>query len=505
MSATCDTFVMPCKHLCLCSDCAMTLQLRMLTTQNGQTAVRCPLCRGDITNCIKLNGRSRSGSGVQLPEQQQRGNQAIPNHSASGSGTTTAAPLSDGTSSGIRAENLQTAERILNEPEPANGGSTWLPWVGRENYRDGDVAHNNPIVRRRVENLIVDARGGQQATGTSGERNSQQQGGGRTPVARISGEQQNQMEMTQIVSEGTGTQQAPETSTNAPAASPNRLAATANVVASRTNTGSASGSSSSPSRRASREENQGGNQGGFASLNFAEDIANAFRSMRIRGAEEQSAIPARTVKRIKAEWRSLDAAKERLRKEGFAFARISSFSHTTSINPVMPITSSATAASSSSSSSSAPPDTSPAPGGPSTTEGDMRFLQVSILTSGVPEDSHLGREMRRSGVAQLDFEVMFTDHFPMEAPKLRLVRPTVSMGSFWVQKQGALCMELLSADGWSPALSVEQMAFSVRAMMMNCNSGTVYPNTTYDDRQAAHEESKNIDKSHAGNYANMAS
>lgn len=226
--------------------------------------------------------------------------------------------------------------------------------------------------------------------------------------------------------------------------------------------------------------------GGSSSSSLADSIAiaQAFATQR---AEGDKPLPARAWKRVKAELTHLNLHADRLRSEGFTFRNLNG-SDSTIIPP--PSDDSSTAATSS------PLLIDPQLSG--------RFLEMCFLTEKIAADSSLGRELRRGGVAHLTFELMFTSHFPMEAPKVRLVSPTAT--GFWVQQHGSLCMEMLSADGWSPVISLEQLAFSVRAMMAN-QSGTIYANTSYDvmEREKAHDAAAQIDRSHRGNYGNMNS
>lgn len=58
----------------------------------------------------------------------------------------------------------------------------------------------------------------------------------------------------------------------------------------------------------------------------------------------------------------------------------------------------------------------------------------------------------------------FAADFPLSPPFVRVVRPRLK-GNF-VFPNGALCMELLTADGWSPANSVESVIHQIRAMLI---------------------------------------
>lgn len=58
----------------------------------------------------------------------------------------------------------------------------------------------------------------------------------------------------------------------------------------------------------------------------------------------------------------------------------------------------------------------------------------------------------------------FSADFPLTPPFVRVVRPRLK-GNF-VFPNGALCMELLTNDGWSPANSIESVIHQIRAMLI---------------------------------------
>merc|ERR1712070_232608 len=86
----------------------------------------------------------------------------------------------------------------------------------------------------------------------------------------------------------------------------------------------------------------------------------------------------------------------------------------------------------------------------------------------------------------MQFELFFPDVYPMEPPKIRLLHPSVSpAGSFWVQSAGALCLEMLTINGWSPAIKLEELILTLRSMMVNCTSGDVVDRTVGSDVSTA--------------------
>ena len=72
--------------------------------------------------------------------------------------------------------------------------------------------------------------------------------------------------------------------------------------------------------------------------------------------------------------------------------------------------------------------------------------------------------------------VCIQDSFPFEPPFVRVVRPIISGG--YVLGGGAICMELLTKQGWSSAYSLESLIMQLSATLVKgkarlqlCNGG----------------------------------
>lgn len=62
------------------------------------------------------------------------------------------------------------------------------------------------------------------------------------------------------------------------------------------------------------------------------------------------------------------------------------------------------------------------------------------------------------------FHFLFNENFPCDPPFVRLVSPTVSNG--YVLGGGAICMELLTKQGWSSAYSIESLILQIAATLV---------------------------------------
>lgn len=86
----------------------------------------------------------------------------------------------------------------------------------------------------------------------------------------------------------------------------------------------------------------------------------------------------------------------------------------------------------------------------------------------VDPDSQLAADMRQLEKSHsqdhLLFHFVFKDSFPFEPPFVRLVSPTVTNG--FVLGGGALCMELLTKQGWTSAYSIESLIMQIAATLV---------------------------------------
>lgn len=86
----------------------------------------------------------------------------------------------------------------------------------------------------------------------------------------------------------------------------------------------------------------------------------------------------------------------------------------------------------------------------------------------VDSDSALSTDLRTLATEHKQdhilFHFLFNENFPCEPPFVRLVSPTVSNG--YVLGGGAICMELLTKQGWSSAYSIESLILQIAATLV---------------------------------------
>ncbi|KAK3387130.1 hypothetical protein B0H63DRAFT_150298 [Podospora didyma] len=83
----------------------------------------------------------------------------------------------------------------------------------------------------------------------------------------------------------------------------------------------------------------------------------------------------------------------------------------------------------------------------------------------------LAKDMKQMGITSIVLEVRFGKDYPMSPPFVRVIRPRflpfMNGGGGHVTAGGAMCMELLTNSGWSPANSMESVLLQVRMALCN--------------------------------------
>lgn len=80
-------------------------------------------------------------------------------------------------------------------------------------------------------------------------------------------------------------------------------------------------------------------------------------------------------------------------------------------------------------------------------------------------DSHLAKDLLVMGLRAVELEMTFPEQYPFEPPFVRVTRPRFKKQTGFVMN-GALCMELLTKDGWNPINDIESVIVSIRSLLV---------------------------------------
>lgn len=101
---------------------------------------------------------------------------------------------------------------------------------------------------------------------------------------------------------------------------------------------------------------------------------------------------------------------------------------------------------------------------------------VWLRGGGFDPESKLAKDLlalkEDSGIGDVWLRFSFPDNFPFDPPFVRVLAPLVAGG--YVLSGGAICMELLTPDGWSSAYSVEAIIMQTMATMIKGDARVVH-------------------------------
>jgi len=91
-------------------------------------------------------------------------------------------------------------------------------------------------------------------------------------------------------------------------------------------------------------------------------------------------------------------------------------------------------------------------------------VKIMRLDSDSPLSTDLVTLKEREGKDHILLSFMFKDTFPFDPPFVRMVHPVLSGG--YVLDGGALCMELMTPQGWSSAYTIEAVIMQISATLV---------------------------------------
>ena len=345
-----NTTILPCRHLCLCAECATNLQMRLLSAAQGRAPelVRCPLCRQSVGSFVQLDGRklvnNKQESGATGAPGTAERKLVIP------------APAEEPAQRSMReqigsfmAGPLPGTERTDGLPGPRNP----FPWISDPDAAAVDIRDMNPLYDGRRGGAVGSSTGG-------GSRSSSGAAGARPGPVEMAG--------------GPSSREGAGPAATAPAAvgpaENSQPAQSSRGIASSSPPGSPN--RNRPSMRPDNVDPQPPPPGGSSSSSSG-------------GAGGAKPLPARALRRISAELRAAERDSQRLLDEGLV------------ITPV------------------------PAANLPADCTCPQKYASVKLLTEKIDKANTLGRVLRDWKVANIELELFFSDHFPMEPPKVRVV------------------------------------------------------------------------------------
>lgn len=92
------------------------------------------------------------------------------------------------------------------------------------------------------------------------------------------------------------------------------------------------------------------------------------------------------------------------------------------------------------------------------------YVRLSIVDSESPLHTDLKQLKEKGGKDHIKLHISYKDNYPFAPPFVRIVYPVLTGG--YVLTGGAICMELLTKQGWSSAYTIEALIMQIAATLV---------------------------------------
>jgi ubiquitin-protein ligase len=113
---------------------------------------------------------------------------------------------------------------------------------------------------------------------------------------------------------------------------------------------------------------------------------------------------------------------------------------------------------------------------------NMNLWNVKLLQ--IDNESNLYKDMQTLSIDHILLEIEFTERYPIEPPMVRVLKPSFVPITGHVTDGGSICYELLTNQGWSPAISMESLLISLKAIISDDGRLNGLENSRYTKRNA---------------------
>jgi ubiquitin-protein ligase len=117
------------------------------------------------------------------------------------------------------------------------------------------------------------------------------------------------------------------------------------------------------------------------------------------------------------------------------------------------------------------------------TNDEFSLLEVentnvwNVLLINVDKDSNLHKDMVKQGVDNIHIEVRFENSYPLSPPFVRVIKPAFKPQTGHITQGGSICAEILTNQGWSPAINMESLLITIKAIISE--DGRLGPQKAY--------------------------
>eukprot|EP00898_Chlorokybus_atmophyticus_P004561 jgi/Chlat1/5105/Chrsp33S05021 len=127
---------------------------------------------------------------------------------------------------------------------------------------------------------------------------------------------------------------------------------------------------------------------------------------------------------------------------------------------------------------------------------DSDLYTWDIQLFGFDASEPLAKDLKAAKRHSVEMRAVFSAGYPNEPPFCRVLRPRFKPHTGHVAKGGALCLELLTPSGWTPANSIDAICIQIRAALADGRARLDLRNTKEYDEQHAWRGYQDLMKGH---------
>lgn len=113
---------------------------------------------------------------------------------------------------------------------------------------------------------------------------------------------------------------------------------------------------------------------------------------------------------------------------------------------------------------------------------NINLWHVKLLK--IDNESNLCKDMQSLKIDHILLEIEFTERYPIEPPMVRVLKPSFVPITGHVTDGGSICYELLTNQGWSPAVNMESLLISLKAIISEDGRLNGLENSRYTKKNA---------------------
>jgi ubiquitin-protein ligase len=99
-------------------------------------------------------------------------------------------------------------------------------------------------------------------------------------------------------------------------------------------------------------------------------------------------------------------------------------------------------------------------------EDDSNFNMWKLYIGDFEGNDNIHNDMKTLGIQEVELEFNFNENYPFEPPFIRVVYPRFNFKTGHVTIGGAICMELLTNQGWDPTTSISTVVTYVKSAIL---------------------------------------